>query len=210
MELLHLDTASHLSKYLQSVPSGTSTLTALLTYISNSANHKETAVHSSSQTENEDSLDKKMEIINARYRSLSHDNALSPLKSLEERLLQCQRDADQRIKVEVEEAVARVRKVEVSKMRLEEQAKYSQELAQARDEFERTWQQRLQELREREARLTEKTTLKEKEVEQQCYQLRQRMLAEMETVRKRDADSRRHEEATRQLLHKEQVRCPGA
>jgi hypothetical protein len=37
---------------------------------------------------------------------------------------QVQRDADKRIKVEVEEAVNRVRRVELSKMRLEEHAKY--------------------------------------------------------------------------------------
>lgn len=55
---------------------------------------------------------------------------MAPLKTLEERLAQCQRDADARIRAEVEEAVARVRKVEMSKMRLEEQAKYARQLAQ--------------------------------------------------------------------------------
>jgi len=55
---------------------------------------------------------------------------MAPLKTLEDRLSQCQRDADARIRAEVEEAVTRVRKVEMSKMRLEEQAKYSQQLAQ--------------------------------------------------------------------------------
>lgn len=55
---------------------------------------------------------------------------MAPLKTLEDRLAQCQRDADARIRAEVEEAVTRVRKVEMSKMRLEEQAKYSQQLAQ--------------------------------------------------------------------------------
>jgi len=53
---------------------------------------------------------------------------MAPLKTLEERLAQCQRDA--RLRAEVEEAVARVRKVEMSKMRLEEQAKYARQLAQ--------------------------------------------------------------------------------
>ena len=57
---------------------------------------------------------------------------MAPIKTLEERLAQCQRDADARIRAEVEEAVTRVRKVEMSKMRLEEQAKYSQQLAQVR------------------------------------------------------------------------------
>ena len=65
-----------------------------------------------------------------RYRGLAHENAMAPLKTLEDRLAQCQRDADARIRAEVEEAVTRVRKVEMSKMRLEEQAKYSQQLAQ--------------------------------------------------------------------------------
>lgn len=67
-----------------------------------------------------------------RYRGLAHENAMAPLKTLEERLAQCQRDADARIRAEVDEAVTRVRKVEMSKMRLEEQARYSQELAQVR------------------------------------------------------------------------------
>jgi hypothetical protein len=45
------------------------------------------------------------------------------------------------------------------------------------------------------------------QVEQQCYQLRQRMLAEMEAIKKRDAESRRYEEQTRQTLHREQTRA---
>jgi hypothetical protein len=46
------------------------------------------------------------------------------IRGMQERLLQVQRDADKRIKAEVEEAVNRVRRVELSKMRLEEHAKY--------------------------------------------------------------------------------------
>lgn len=68
-----------------------------------------------------------------RYRGLAHENAMAPLKTLEDRLAQCQRDADARIRTEVDEAVTRVRKVEMSKMRLEEQAKYSHQLAEVSD-----------------------------------------------------------------------------
>ena len=135
-----------------------------------------------------------------RYRGLAHENAVAPLKTLEERLVQCQREADARIRAEVEEAVTRVRKVEMSKMRLEEQARYSKELAQVRDEMEGTWQKRLEALRQRESEFNEKLSKREADSEQQLYAHRQRMLSDMETVRRRDAESRRHAQEAQQHI----------
>jgi hypothetical protein len=62
-------------------------------------------------------------------------------------------------------------------------------LAQVRDEMEGTWQKRLEALRQRESEFNEKLSKREADSEQQLYAHRQRMLSDMETVRRRDAES---------------------
>ena len=131
LDLLHIHPDSRLYKRMMSVR-GTSAIRTLLEYVTHSADQAPGVTNSACQTTATETqtIDRKMEQINERYRGLAHENAMAPLKTLEERLAQCQRDADARIRAEVEEAVTTLRKVEMSKMRLEEQAKYSQQLAQ--------------------------------------------------------------------------------
>ena len=63
--------------------------------------------------------------------------------------------------------------------------------------MESTWQKRLEELRQRESQFNEKLSKKETEAEQQLYAHRQRMLSDMEVIRRRDAESRRQAEDAR-------------
>ena len=76
------------------------------------------------QTEIEESIDQKLKRIDEKFQGLLAAEQSHPIKSFEEKRLQWQRDADERLRTEVEEAVARVRRVEVSKVRSEEQFKY--------------------------------------------------------------------------------------
>lgn len=117
-----------------------------------------------------------------------------------------QREADERVRAEVEAAVGRVRSVEMSKIRMEESAKHARELAQARDELERTWQRKIEQLRGREAEFAEKVRRMEQEAEAQAYQHRQRMLLEMDTMRRRDAQSRKAAEDAEVHMRKQEAR----
>ncbi len=56
--------------------------------------------------------------------------------------------------------------------------------------MEGTWQKRLEALRQREGEFNEKLSKRENEAEQQLYAHRQRMLSDMEVIRRRDAESR--------------------
>ena len=78
---------------------------------------------------------------------------------------------------------------------------------QARDEMESTWQKRLEELRHRESEFNEKMSKKGADAEQQLYAHRQRMLSDMELVRRRDAESRKHAEEAQQDIVRKETRC---
>lgn len=73
--------------------------------------------------------------------------------------------------------------------------------------MEATWQKRLEELRHRESAFNEKMSKKEAETEQQLYAHRQRMLSDMELVRRRDAESRKHAEEAQQSIVRKETRC---
>ena len=208
LDLLHIHPESRLYKRMTSMR-GPSTIRTLLEYVTHSSDHAPGVANSACQTTSSESqtIDRKMEQIDERYRGLAHESTLAPLKTLEDKLAQCQRDADARVRHEVEEAVSRVRKVEMSKMRLEEQARFQQQLAQVRDEMETTWQKRLEALRLRESELHEKMSKKEAELESQSYAHRQRMLADMEIMRRRDAESRQHAEDAHQHVARQEAKC---
>lgn len=73
--------------------------------------------------------------------------------------------------------------------------------------MESTWQKRLEELRHRESEFNEKMSKKGADAEQQLYAHRQRMLSDMEMVRRRDAESRKHAEEAQQDIVRKETRC---
>ena len=75
---------------------------------------------------------------------------VAPLRDAEERMASFQRECEDRMRHEMEEQVRRVRDHEVGQARLEEAAKHSRQLAEAREELERVHAERLRKLRARE------------------------------------------------------------
>jgi len=73
--------------------------------------------------------------------------------------------------------------------------------------MEGTWQKRLEDVRKRESEFNAKLSKKEADAEQQLYGHRQRMLADMETVRRRDAESRKHAEEAQLHITRQETRC---
>ena len=98
-----------------------STLLALVSYVaSNLSSRASTSTASSQTTSQSDTLDSKISLINDKYRALVSVEQTAPLKGLEERIAAVQREADRRVRSEVEAAVERVRRVEISRVRVEE------------------------------------------------------------------------------------------
>eukprot|EP00960_Hanusia_phi_P014844 439555-Hanusia_phi.AAC.2 len=95
----------------------------------------------------------------------------------------------------------------MSKMRLEEQMKYSQLLEQTRADLEHEYQKKLEAIRTREAEVSAKSMQREKELEQQFYHHRQRMLSDLEDIRRREGELRKEEEFSRMRMAKSESRC---
>lgn len=169
-----------------------STLLALVSYVSSALSSRTTTAAAASQTAAQsETLDSKIGAINDKYLALVSTEQAQPMRNLEERIAAVQREADQRVRSEVDAAVERVRRVEISRMRIEEHTKYQGELAALKDEMERGMQRRVEGLREREAQLNATVAQRERELELQGFAHRQRMLSEMDVMRQRDKASRK-------------------
>ena len=113
-----------MDRYIKApIPTSMSLLRALLEYVSQANGDSVKFVDTSAQTVMEESIDQKLKRIDEKFQGLLAAEQSHPIKSFEERRLQWQREADERLRMEVEEAVARVRRVEISKVRDEEQAR---------------------------------------------------------------------------------------
>ena len=86
---------------------------------------------------------------------------LVPLQTIEERTIKYQRECEERARAEIQAEVARVREIEISRMRLDEAAKCRAQLDRAREELEKLHLTRLQEMRAREAEMKERFATRE-------------------------------------------------
>ena len=110
LDLLHLHPDNKLYQVIQRAPQGSCALSTLLEHIMRTSMQPQHTRNADCQTVTMElaTFDRKMELINERYRGMASENALTPVKTLEEKLAKFQKEADERVKVEVEEAVARV------------------------------------------------------------------------------------------------------
>jgi hypothetical protein len=89
LELLRVDPDSRLGRALSETPDASSLMKVILDHLGQTFGEKKGVGHSSCQTTSAtETLEKRFDAIHDRYRSLSHDNSIQPLKSLEERLAQ--------------------------------------------------------------------------------------------------------------------------
>lgn len=193
LDMLDLHKDSSVRKAITSAGAESkSTLLALVSYVSSALSSRTTTAAAASQTAAQsETLDSKIGAINDKYLALVSTEQAQPMRNLEERIAAVQREADQRVRSEVDAAVERVRRVEISRMRIEEHTKYQGELAALKDEMERGMQRRVEGLREREAQLNATVAQRERELELQGFAHRQRMLSEMDVMRQRDKASRK-------------------
>eukprot|EP00892_Ulva_mutabilis_P008038 jgi/Ulvmu1/5606/UM023_0143.1 len=99
------------------------------------------------------------------------------------RLADLQRDGEERMKLQIEAQVERVREIEVGQARMEEAAKWRKELAHEREELERTYMERVRRLRDQEDAATQRARDLQREAERSAFEQRQRMVAEDDRIR---------------------------
>eukprot|EP00960_Hanusia_phi_P047080 758214-Hanusia_phi.AAC.2 len=109
LDLLHLHPDNKLYQVIQKAPEGSCAMSVLLEHIMRTSMLRQETRNADSQTVATElaTFDRKMEMINERYRGMASESAMMPMKTLEEKLAKFQKEADERVKVEVEEAVAR-------------------------------------------------------------------------------------------------------
>ncbi len=138
-----------------------------------------------------DSLQRRLEALDREAAARIKEASGVPMADLEARMLQFQRECNERANQEVASRVARFEQTEIERMRREERNKYRKELETARAELDKKLETALAQCRKSEMELSERQRENETALEMMRYKLRQESLDEMERIRTRERDTRR-------------------
>lgn len=134
-------------------------------------------------------LEDRLHSVELQY--LSKMKSLPDAQTMEERMLQYQRDCEARLRLEMDHEVNRIREVEIRAVRIEETVKYRQQLQTAREELESQWTIRLEQLKDREKEGAGRLLMREKDLETQLYLHRQQVLRDMELLKAKEQEVKR-------------------
>ena len=108
-----------------------------------------------------------------------------------------------RYKLELEEEVKRLKEFELSKLRIEEGNKYRQKLAEMREELEREKLDKVREVKARELEAWDRIKNRERELDKQAFEIRQRQMRDEEVMRARENEVRKIKEVEQLQLRQE-------
>jgi hypothetical protein len=108
---------------------------------------------------------------------------LMPAKAIEEKMIKYQREIDAQYKCELDREILRMKEIENSNIRIEENKKYLKKLEEIRNEYEEEYNQKYENLKKREADFNFKIANKEKELEVSQYETRQKYLNQIESLK---------------------------
>ena len=205
-EALHLPATSAIRAKLRAKGSTGSLLHRLISELKGMATQSPGSVDSNTQTDTVDTdgspatIDSKLRRVDYQLSEAVEQERLVPLQTIEERMMKYQRECEERSRTEIQAEVARVREIEISRMRLEEAAKCRSQLDRAREELENLHLTRLKEMRAREAEMKERFATREQEIEKAAYNQRQRQIQDLEAMRARERDASRSEERGERMV----------
>ncbi|CAI2384444.1 unnamed protein product [Moneuplotes crassus] len=148
-------------------------------------------------------LDQKLKKLDMKYMEASAAEKVMPYKVLEERMIKYKRECDERVTKEVQAAVAKVREIEISHVRLEEAAAYRTKLAEYSNELDSVHKSKIKELRQRESEVIERCKIKEREVEAAAFEHRQQVLKDLEILRVKEIESKKTVEMELMMIKNE-------
>ena len=91
----------------------------------------------------------------------------------------------------MESEIRRLREFELSKLRIEEAQKYRLKVQEYRDELEGLQQEKLRELKIRESEAWDRIKNRERDLDKQAFELRQRQLRDEEVLRARGNENKK-------------------
>jgi oral-facial-digital syndrome 1 protein len=161
-----------------------------------STNSHRTCVSSSTQTElcgpsvRED-LDNQIRNLNISFFNRRESANLLHVKSIEERMIEFQRQCEERVRKDFDAQLATFREIEINKIRFEEANKMNIAIELTRRDMEADFHRRLQAHAERESESLRNASDRERQLEQLQYESRQRMQREIDDIRARETASLR-------------------
>ena len=97
-------------------------------------------------------------------------------------------ELEQRYKIDVANEISRLKEFEVSRIRMEEAARYRDKMESFRMEMEQLHLDKIKELKLRETNATDRLRQRETEIEKAAYEQRQKVLKDEELMRYREND----------------------
>lgn len=157
-----------------------------------------------------ESLEHQMQNLRNSFISRRDAEKAAPAKSIEERLIQFQRECEEKYRRDSENYVNYMRDTEITKVRLEEAQKLRAETDIIRKELESDYQRRLHEHAERESASIRSFADRDRQVQQSQYEARQLMQREIDDLRDREKSGHRKLESESQGLRSLELRLQEA
>ena len=137
------------------------------------------------------SLEQKLKRIDTSLRDAADTERLLPFTTLEERLTKYKRELELKYQNDLEGEVRRLREFELSKIRIEEAQRYRTKVQEYRDELEALQQEKLRELKIREQEAWDRIKNRERDIDKQAFELRQRQIRDEEVLRARENETKK-------------------
>ncbi|KAJ3107830.1 oxidative DNA demethylase [Phlyctochytrium planicorne] len=108
----------------------------------------------------------------------SRETSRSMAKAIEERMLRYQNELDLRMRAELEQQLAKFKEIEVASMRVEERQKYTIEITHVKGDYEARMLEQRERLADSNDEIRRKLDAREKEIERNNLEFRQKVLDE--------------------------------
>ena len=133
-------------------------------------------------------LDEKLRRIDHNFLEAKDMERAAPFKSLEQRMLKYKQECELRYQTDLQNEIRRLKEFEVSRIRIEEAAKYRDKMEAFRQEMENLHLDKVRELKQREENAMDRIRSREVEVEKSAFEHRQTVLKTEENMRYRESD----------------------
>ncbi|KAK6172568.1 hypothetical protein SNE40_016198 [Patella caerulea] len=140
------------------------------------------------------SLDEKLHVLDELYSSKRDDVFKSSAMLTEERILNFQKQVEERYQAQLKQEIRRFRENELSKLKLEERENSRREMDQLRRDLERDYHTKYDALSVRERNTTERLHREQEIRDKEMHSTRQTLQEEINCIHQREADVKREAE----------------
>lgn len=210
LDLLHIQRSSPLFDALSNTCAYSGEKKGFLwTFLSTIANHHQAPSHmkeistQTTETPNIFTLDQKLHGIEKNELDKVKNCLRGEYECIEEKLLSFQRRYESRKQEELESQIERLKSTEIANMRIEERDKCQKELLCMKTEYENMYRGKLQQLEHREALMKEQASQREKDLERDLYEQRQRAMEELNNANQLKMEVQREQQSGKAWLESE-------